>query len=82
MSGILKYFTLTRKSLPSPDGPLSKVVPSEGILLANKEVKEVLEGDGMVQPNGKRAETILVDPMNISPLMKRPQLAKRQLKLE
>ena len=47
--GILKYFTLTRKSLLSPDGPLSKVlkvVPSEGILLANKEVKEVLEGDG------------------------------------
>ena len=50
--GILKYFTSTRKSLPSPDGPLSKVVPSEGILLANKEVKEVLEGDGMVPPNG------------------------------
>ena len=42
--GILKYFTLKRKSsLPSPDGPLSKVVPSEGISLANKEVKEVLE---------------------------------------
>ena len=40
------------KSLQSPDGPLSKVVPSEGILLANKEVKEVLEGDGMVPPNG------------------------------
>ena len=50
--GILKYFTLMRKSLPSPDGTLSKVVPSEGILLANKEVKEVLEGDGVVPPNG------------------------------
>ena len=37
--------------VPSPDGPLSKVVPSEGILLANKEVKEVLEEDGMVPPN-------------------------------
>ena len=51
--GILKYFTLTCKSsvLPSPDGPLSKVVPSEGILLA-KKVKEVLEGDGMVLLNG------------------------------
>ena len=35
---ILKYFTLTRKSsvLPSRDGPLSKVVHSEEILLANK----------------------------------------------
>ena len=41
-----------RKSLPSPDDPLSKVVPSEGILLTNKEVKEVLERDGMVPPNG------------------------------
>ena len=50
--GILKYFTLMRKSLPSPDGPLSKVVPSEGILFANKEVKEVLEGDSMVPLNG------------------------------
>ena len=39
-------------SLPSPDSLLSKVVPSEGILLANKEVKEVLEGDGMFPPNG------------------------------
>ena len=29
---ILKYFTLKRRSsLPNPDGPLSKVVPSEGI---------------------------------------------------
>ena len=54
--GILKYFTLTHKSsvLPSPDGLLSKVVPSEGMLLANKEVKEVLQGDGMVQPSGNR----------------------------
>ena len=51
--GILKYFTLTRKpSLPKPDGPLSKVVPSVGILLASKEVKEVLEGDGLVAPSG------------------------------
>ena len=41
---LLKYFTLKRtSSLPSPDGPLPKVVPSEGISLANKEVKEVLE---------------------------------------
>ena len=32
--GILKHFTLTCKfSLPNPDGPISKVVPSEGILL-------------------------------------------------
>ena len=39
--GILKYFTLKRRSfLPSPDGPLSKVIPAEGILLANKEVLE------------------------------------------
>ena len=40
----LKYIldnTLKRRSsLPNPDGPLSKVVPSEGILLANKEVLE------------------------------------------
>ena len=39
-------------SLPSPDGPLSKAITSEGILLADKEVKEVLEGDGMVPLNG------------------------------
>ena len=51
-AGILKYFTLTCKSFPSSDGPLSKVIPSEGILLANKEVKEVLEGDGMAPPKG------------------------------
>ena len=53
VGGILRYFILMRKSLPSPDGPLSKVVPSEGILLTNKEVKEVLEGDayGIVPPN-------------------------------
>ena len=43
---ILKYFTLKhRSSLPSPHGPLSKVVPSEGISLANKEAKEVLEAE-------------------------------------
>ena len=28
------------------------MVPSDGILLTNKEVKEVLEGDGMVPSNG------------------------------
>ena len=50
--GILKYFTLKcRFSLQSTDGPLSKVVPSEGISLANKEVKEVLEAEHL--SNGK-----------------------------
>ena len=42
--GIIKYFTWKhRSSLPSPGGPFSKVVLSEGISLANKKVKEVLE---------------------------------------
>ena len=27
-----------KSSLPNPDDPLSRVVPSQGILLANKEV--------------------------------------------
>ena len=35
------HFTLKcRSSLLSPDDPLSEVVPSEGISLANKEVLE------------------------------------------
>ena len=52
--GILKYFTLKRRSsLPSPDGPLSKVVPSEGILFANKEVLEV--EDNCHVPSGSSA---------------------------
>ena len=57
--GILKYFTLKRKSfLPSPDGPLSKVVPSKGISFANKEVKEVLkEEDNCHMPSGKASKS-------------------------
>ena len=48
--GILKYFTLKRRSfLPSPDGRLSKVVPS-GILLANKELLEA--EDNFQVPSG------------------------------
>ena len=39
---LLKYFQ-TKSSLPKPDGPLSKAVPSSSIVAANKEVKEVLE---------------------------------------
>ena len=31
---------------------LKYVVPSEGILLVNKEVKKVLEGDGLVLTSG------------------------------
>ena len=30
----------------------SKLVPSEGILLLNKELKEVLEGNSLVLPSG------------------------------
>ena len=49
--GILKYFTLKHmSSLPSPDDPLSKVVPSEGISLANKEVLEA--EDNCLVPSG------------------------------
>ena len=35
--GILKYY-VSLLLMPIPDGPLSKVLRSEGILLANKEV--------------------------------------------
>ena len=38
--------------MPKPVGVSSKVVPSERILLVNKEVKEVLEGDSLVLPSG------------------------------
>ena len=36
-----QVFTLKcRSSLPNPDGPLSKVTLSEGILLSNKDILE------------------------------------------
>ena len=38
--------------MPKPVGMSSKVVPSEGILLVNKELKEVLKGDSLVLPSG------------------------------
>ena len=39
---------IARYFWPKPVGVSSKVVPSEGIVLVNKEVKEVLEGDNLV----------------------------------
>ena len=50
--------------LPSPVvHPLSNVVnPFEGILLANKEVKVVIEGDELVPPSSNMSSiTILVE---------------------
>lgn len=40
---LLKYFSLKRSTLPNPNGPLSKVLPSEGIKSANTVVEEVLK---------------------------------------
>ena len=42
---ILKYFKREFKRdlcMPNPTGPLSKVVPSEGIKAANEEVSKVM----------------------------------------
>ena len=54
--GILKYFTLKRRLyrsfLPSPDDPLSKVVPSEGILFANNEVLDAEDNCHVPSGNG------------------------------
>ena len=40
---ILKYFKC-ESTLPSPSGPLSKVVPCKRIKLANKEINKVVNG--------------------------------------
>lgn len=52
MHFICDWLNKIHPSLPKHDNLLPKVVPSEGILLASKEVKELLEKHGLVSPTG------------------------------
>ena len=46
MSMILKYFKpIVKSALPSPEGPLSRDVPSSSIEAANKSVIAVVESE-------------------------------------
>ena len=53
---LFKYFRASSSSpqvaLPSPDGPLSREVPSTAISAANKEVEEVIASDSVTKKRG------------------------------
>ena len=40
---ILNYYKHKERSLPNPEGPLSRVIPSNAIAFANSEVRQVID---------------------------------------
>ena len=50
---LFKYYRASSSSpqvaLPSPDGPLSREVPTTAISVANKEVEEVMASDSITK---------------------------------
>lgn len=66
MSTILKYFKpIVKSPLPSPEGPLSRDVPSSSIEAANKSVIAVMESE---EDDGVPS---LFIPASLLPLSKR-----------
>ena len=68
---LFKYFKSSSSSpqiaLPSPNGPLSREVPSTAISAANKEVEEVIASDSKreeairnIQVNGRPLRSVAV----------------------
>ena len=49
---LYRYFKQEETSLPSPNGSLSKIVPSTSISIVNREVKTLIEEAGT--PGSKR----------------------------
>ena len=52
---ILKYFKL-KNVLPSPEGPLSRDVPSSSIQAANKNIIALFESEAGTTKGGKRGK--------------------------
>ena len=63
---LFKYYRASSLSpqvaLPSPDGPLSREVPSTSISVANKEVEEVMVSDNITKKLAYDQQAIVLSP--------------------